>query len=161
MYQANVDQLIRLYSPQRGGGANDGLLYYKSNYRRQRGAGLGSIFGAIAKRLIPFAKNILWPATQKYVLPRAQEAIKGVTEDIFAGKNVAQSLKEHGKEAIKGIGSDVLTQSGSGRRRKRTRSRAAIKRKRQSISRAPKRKRQSTTKRRKSTKINLRGPLFQ
>ena len=152
MYQANVDQLIRLYSPQRGGGANDGLLYYKSDYRRQRGAGLGSIFGAIAKRLIPFAKNFLWPATQKYVLPRAQEAIKGVTEDIFAGKNVAQSLKDHGKEAIKGIGSDVLNQSGSGRQRKRTRSRVVAKRKRISVSkkRAPKKK--------KSTKITY--PIF-
>lgn len=112
--------MIRLYTPQVGKGHDDGLTFYRSSYRRQRGAGLGSIFGSIARRLIPFAKNFLLPAAQKYILPHATEAAKNIADDIFAGKNVKQTLKQHGKTAIKGIGDQFLGQSGSGRKRKRT-----------------------------------------
>lgn len=120
MYSADVNAMIRLYTPQVGSGHDDGLTFYRSNYRRQRGAGLGSIFGSLARRLIPFAKNFLLPAAQKYILPHATEAAKSIADDIFSGKNVKQSLKEHGKTAIKGIGNQLLSQSGSGRKRKRS-----------------------------------------
>ncbi len=120
MYHIDENTLMRLYNPQVGSGHDDGLTFYRSNYRRQRGAGLGSIFGSIARRLIPFARNFLLPAAKKYVLPHATEAVKNIADDIFSGKNVKQSLKEHGKTAIKGIGSNILSQSGSGRKRKRS-----------------------------------------
>ncbi|CAL8140266.1 unnamed protein product [Orchesella dallaii] len=120
MYQVDINQLARLYSPQSGRGLDD-LQFYKSSYRRQRGNGLGGIFGSIAKRLIPFAKNILWPAAKKYVLPHAQEAVKNIAGDIISGRNVKESIKERGSSAIKGIGDQIMTQSGSGRSRKRKR----------------------------------------
>lgn len=119
MYQADVNQLVRLYNPQVGRGLDDGLVYYKSSYKRQRGAGLGSILGSIARRLIPIAKNILWPAAKKYVLPHAAKAAKQVAGDIISGRNVKESIKDHGKEALKGIGEQIINQSGSGRKRRR------------------------------------------
>jgi hypothetical protein len=119
MNSPDVNAMIRLYTPQVGSGHDDGLTFYRSNYRRQRGAGLGSIFGSIARRLIPFARNFLLPAAEKYVLPHAKEAVKNIAGDILSGKNVKQSFKEHGKTAIKGIGNKILSQSGSGRKRKR------------------------------------------
>lgn len=119
MYQADVNQLVRLYNPQVGRGLDDGLVYYKSSYKRQRGAGLGSILGSIARRLIPIARNILWPAAKKYVLPHATAAAKQVAGDVLSGRNVKESIKDHGKQALKGIGEQIISQSGSGRHRRR------------------------------------------
>lgn len=119
----DVNDLARLYSPQTGRGADDGLSFYKSSYRRQRGAGLGSVLGAIARRLIPIAKNILWPAAKKYVLPHAAHAAKQIAGDVLTGRNVKESLKEHGKGALKEIGKEITSQSGSGRSKRSTKSR--------------------------------------
>ncbi len=118
MYQADVTQLVRLYNPQVGRGMDDGLVYYKSSYKRQRGAGLGSILGSLARRLIPIAKNILWPAAKKYVLPHAASAAKQFAGDVLSGRNVKESIKDHGKQALKGIGEQIINQSGSGRKRR-------------------------------------------
>lgn len=123
MYQVNVNDLARLYSPQTGRGADSGLAFYKSSYKRQRGAGLGSVLGAIARTLIPIARNILWPAAKKYVLPHATEAARQVAGDVLSGRNVKESLKEHGKGALKGIGKQIISQSGKGRGRRSTKSR--------------------------------------
>ena len=115
----DVNQFIKfLTRQQRGGGLDNDLLYYKSNYNRQRGAGLGSILGSIAKHLIPFAKNILWPTAKKYVLPHAKTAALGFTDDLLEGRNFGQSLKERGTEVIKGATQQLRDQSGSGRRKR-------------------------------------------
>ncbi len=119
MYHADVKDFIRLYSPQTGRGADDGLVFYKSSYKRQRGSGLGGVLGAIARRLIPIAKNILWPAAKKYVLPHASAAAKQLAGDVLSGRNVKESIKHRGRDALKGIGDTIVTQSGSGRKRKR------------------------------------------
>jgi len=123
MYQVDVNELTRLYSPQTGRGADDSLAFYKSSYKRQRGAGLGSVLGAIARTLIPIARNILWPATKKYVLPHATEAAKHFAGDVLSGRNIKESLKEHGKEALKGIGTQITSQSGKGRGKRSNKSR--------------------------------------
>jgi hypothetical protein len=86
------------------------------------GAGLGGIFGAIARRLIPFAKN--------YLLPHAAKAARNVTSDLLAGKSsFKESFKTHGLGALKGVGQQFLDQTGSGRRRrkKQTKKLAAVK----------------------------------
>lgn len=130
MYQVDENALARLYSPQTGRGADDGLVFYKSSYKRQRGAGLGSVLGAIARTLIPIARNILWPAAKKYVLPHATEAARQVAGDVLSGRNVKESFKEHGKGALKGIGAQILSQSGKGRSKRSTKPRkrkAAVK----------------------------------
>nr|DAC81376.1 TPA_asm: cupiennin [Orchesella springtail adintovirus] len=137
MYQVDIDQLTRLYSPQKGRGLDDGLQFYKSSYRRQKGAGLGGIFGSIARHLIPFAKNVLFPAAKKYLAPHAKIAARSLAGDILSGRNVRESIKDRGSTAIKGIGHDILNQSGTGRTRKRkinklaqlARKRKAVKRK--------------------------------
>lgn len=120
MYQLDVNELARLYNPQTGRGLDSGLSFYKSSYKRQRGAGLGAVLGSIARKLIPIAKNILWPAAKKYVLPHASIAAKQLASDVFSGRNVKESLKHRGSDALKGIGDSILTQSGSGRKRKRS-----------------------------------------
>lgn len=102
-------------------GRGDDLLYYKTNYRRQRGGGLGSILGAIAKKLIPFSKQVLWPAAKKFILPHARTAALGLAEDVMDGKNFRDSFKEQGKQAIKASVQQFKNQSGSGRHRKRKR----------------------------------------
>lgn len=119
MYHTNVNDFMRLYNPQTGRGAGDGLVFYKSSYKRQRGAGLGAVFGAIARRLIPIAKNILWPAAKKYVLPHASLAAKQLASDVLSGRNVKESIKHRGQDALKEIGDSIVAQSGSGRKRKR------------------------------------------
>ena len=131
MYQQQqVNDLVKFYTrQQRGGGSDDDLLYYRSNYRRQRGAGLGSILGSIAKRLIPFAKSVLWPAAKKYVLPHAKTAALGFTEDLLEGKNLKQSLKSRGTDVIKGTTQQLRDQSGSGRQKRNTRKAKPYKRK--------------------------------
>ena len=100
------------------------MLYYKSNYRRQRGGGLGSILGAIARKLIPFSKQILWPAAKKYILPHAQTAAID-----FAGDVIRESFKGHGKKAIKASVEQFKDQSGSASQRKRKRSQTLKKKK--------------------------------
>jgi len=141
MYQhADVSDFLRLYNPQIGRGLDDELSFYKSSYKRQRGAGLGAIFGSIARTLLPFAKNYLLPAAKNYLLPAAksyalshgQQAIKGIASDVLSGRNVRETIKEHGQSALKGlkeygqsalkgIGEQFRNQSGSGRRTKRKR----------------------------------------
>jgi len=98
-----------------------GLKYYRSSVARQRGAGLGAIFGAVARHLIPFAKDFILPITKKYVAPRALEAIKHVGDD-YMNTDVPfrQSLKDNSIKALKNMGKDIwFGQSGSGRGRKR------------------------------------------
>lgn len=100
------------------------------------GAGLGGIFGAIAKHLIPFA--------QKYILPHAVNAVRNVTSDAIAGKSsLKDSLKTHGLGALKGVRQQILDQTGSGRRprKKSTQKRVVAKAKQQ-----PKVKKNSKTK---------------
>lgn len=125
-----VAELEKYYTrQQRGRGLEDDLPFYSSSYKRQRGGGLGSLFGALAKRLIPFAKNILWPAAKKYVLPHATSAALALTDDILEGKNVGSSIKERGVEAIKGATQQYREQSGSGRQRRSISRKRAPKRK--------------------------------
>lgn len=92
-----------------GAGMEPGLLMYRPNLHRQHGHGLGSFFGRIFQMLVPFAKNTL--------LPHAANAVKNVVTDFAEGKDVKQSLKRNAFGVFKGVGTDVLNQSGSGKPR--------------------------------------------
>jgi len=98
-----------------------GLRFYRASVARQRGAGLGAVFGAVARHLIPFAKNYVLPITQKYIAPHALEAIKHIGDDYMGGKiPIRQSLKNNSIQALKNVGKHLwYGQSGSGRGRKR------------------------------------------
>lgn len=96
---------------QLGGSLESGLLVYRPNLRRQHGHGLGSFFGRVFQRIMPYA--------QKYVFPHAKTALSNVTKDILEGKDIKESLKSNTKSALKGVANQVLDQSGSGRRGKK------------------------------------------
>ena len=115
-----VEVFKKLYSPQRqqSGGSGEGLQYYRSTYRRQRGEGLGSIFGSLARRIIPFVKSHIVPLAKKYILPHAHKGVTDLVSDVFEGKNVKQSVKERGRQVFKDISSPGNHQSGGGRKRK-------------------------------------------
>ena len=93
----------------------DGSVYFKANQIRQRGHGIGGIFGSIIRRILPFLS--------KHVVPFAKTALKNVAVDVLDGnRNLTDSLSEHGVSALKGVGQSILSQSGSGIRRKRKQS---------------------------------------
>jgi len=97
-----------------------GLAYYRPSTLRQRGSGLGGVFGSVLRSLIPFARNYILPAAKKFVLPHAEEAIGRIAGDIINGRSdIRDSIKSNGMTALKKIGKSVLDQSGSGRSRKR------------------------------------------
>lgn len=98
---------------QHGGSLQPGLLMFRPNIRRQHGMGLGGFFSKMFKKLIPFAKSVL--------LPHAVTAARNIADDYLEGKDVKASLKSNALGAIKGVGQQVLDQSGSGRRRGRKR----------------------------------------
>jgi hypothetical protein len=112
VYHCNLreEDFFKLYHPQRGGAY--GTPFFKSNIGRQRGSGIGGIFGAIRRTLLPLFS--------KYVLPHARTALRNVAIDLLDSKRpVKETLKDHGVKALKGIGQDIINQSGSGRGRKR------------------------------------------
>ena len=112
----DMELFFRKLPVQYGGAATMDRPMFFAGVRRQRGAGIGGIFGTLARRLLPFAK--------KYILPHALEAVKNVASDLSEGKNFKQSLKQNGIGALKSAGNQILNQSGSGFRRKKTKSKS-------------------------------------
>jgi hypothetical protein len=110
-YDISEQDLLSIYDPrlqQEGFGE-----YYRANLPRQRGSGFGSFFKSIGRFLLPLVR--------RHVLPHALSTAKNVMGDVLEGKNVGESLKEHGLEGIKEVGRSLLdSQSGSGLKRKRS-----------------------------------------
>ncbi|CAG7833314.1 unnamed protein product, partial [Allacma fusca] len=80
--------------------------------RRQRAAGLGALFGAMAQHLMPFAR--------KYIVSNSTKALTNSAPDLLTGeRNFEESLKSNSMNALKGIGRDYLNQKGKGKRRKK------------------------------------------
>ena len=103
----NPESFFELYNPQKGGS----LLAYKSSFTRQKGHGIGGIFGAIASRLIPIVQKLL-----PHVLPHAKTAVTNIANDVLTGRHsLKDSMKANAKEALKGVGRSLINQSGSGR----------------------------------------------
>jgi len=108
-----VDEFYKLYVPQYGGTLDNELGFYRPTFVRQRGAGFGSFLMNIGRKLIPFAKQ--------YILPHAKNALKTVALDVLDNNaNLKDSLKKNSIEALKAAGREIVHQSGSGRKRKRT-----------------------------------------
>lgn len=143
---------FKLYNPQIGG-AYDTLPYYASSVRNQRGAGIGGIFGAIGRRLLPLIRNVLLPAAKKHVLPAAKAAFKNVANDVLSGEqSLGNSFKKHSIAALKQAGNSLVNQSGSGirkRRRKRSTKRAIKHYKKRKIVKNKKKKRKTRSRKNK------------
>jgi len=117
----NDQNFVAYTHPQFG----SGLAYYRPTVLRQRGSGLGGIFGSVIRSLIPFTRKYILPAAKKFVLPHAEEAIGRITGDIINGRtNIRDSIKSNSMTALRKIGKSVLDQSGNGRPRKRKHSTA-------------------------------------
>ncbi len=88
----------------------------------QRGNGLGSFFGRLFRAILPVAKRV-GKSALKNVGREALHMGSNVIGDLSKGRNIKQSLKQHGIKAgqnlIKGAASSMNNQSG-GRIGKRT-----------------------------------------
>lgn len=79
---------------------------------RQRGGGIGSVLGGIAKYALPLL--------MKYVFPHARNAALSTISDVAVNKeSIKNSLKKNGIGFLKNVGAEVLnsvsnSQSGSG-----------------------------------------------
>lgn len=69
--------------------------------RFQRGHGLGNILGRIFRTVLPFLKR---------VAPVALRTGAQVVEDVTSGRNVQESIKERGREAIQPLVERTLPQ---------------------------------------------------
>jgi hypothetical protein len=136
---------------QTGGAMLPSGQFYFAGSRRQRGAGLGGIFGTIARAIIPFAK--------KYILPNAINAVQNIAADVTNGRNLKDAIKINSVSALKTMGRQYLSQTGSGKRaRKRsagktkTQKACQFKRKKIAIKKKPKRKNKKTSRKSKGRK---------
>jgi hypothetical protein len=134
-------EFSEIYSPQFGGA----LPAYKASYLRQKGAGIGGVFGAIARFLMPYVSKAL-----PIVAQHAKSAIRNIATDVVnSSQPFKVSLKSNAIGALKGIGKDLLDQSGSGLRRRR------VKRKRPSkaVKKKTKRRKKQVGRKRKPRKV--------
>lgn len=113
----DVELFFRKLPTQHGAGVMMERPLFFAGVRRQRGAGIGGIFGTLARKLLPFAK--------KYILPNALDAVKNIATDLSDGKNFRDSLKENAFAALKSTGDQIFNQSGSGMRGRKTGGRTA------------------------------------
>jgi hypothetical protein len=106
------------------------MLFHRGAYH-QRGRGLGSMFAGLARTVFPIlkslGKSIISSPTTKEILKSAKKsAINAgldLAADTLSGKNIKQSVKHRGSEAVKRVGNTVSQQ---------------IKRKREPTQRQPK-----------------------
>ena len=104
-----------------------------SGSRRQRG---GGILGSLAKMAMPVLKTV-----GKAALGEAVGFAKDVAGDIAQGRNVGQSLKQHGLKRLKNTAMTSLsnivgkrsTPSGKRHARKKSRSQPPRKKRRQAL----------------------------
>lgn len=95
-----------LFTPQRG----QGRISIFHGIPRQRGHGIGSVIGMAMKYLLPFLSSPLGQTLQTSVLPAAADAASNIATDVIAGKNLKESVKTHGRHAVKRV-------TGLGKRR--------------------------------------------
>lgn len=95
--------------------SGNGLPVFRG-YPGQRGHGLGSILGGLWRRALPFLKQGL-----AFFGKQALNTGSQIATDVSAGKNVVDSVKERVSEKINEYVPGFLSQTGTGRRRRRTR----------------------------------------
>jgi hypothetical protein len=87
--------------------------------RMQRGYGIGGIFKSLARYAIPLLKQ-----GAKVVGKRALQVATEVGQDVLQGKNVRESVENHGGKVVKDFAEQgartLLRQTGHGRKRRRS-----------------------------------------
>lgn len=144
------------FKPVQLGGSvlRDNRVFFRG-VRRQRGSGLGGIFGTFARSFIPFAT--------KYIIPHAKTAIREIASDVLGnGRNFKDSVKQRGLAALKNLGRDIVNQKGSGRRKKNNKnSRRGNKLKKLNLKLKSKRKLKKVLKRTKKSKKSKKSKKTQ
>jgi len=103
----------------RGGGLDD-IQTFKSPVIYQRGAGILSILGGIARKAIPFIV--------RNVLPPALNMGSRVLDDVSSGKKkIRESLREHGLAALSDVGNRVMRGGQRKTKRKKTKKKSTEK----------------------------------
>src|SRR5258705_10644126 len=133
----------RFYTHQAGHGLP---IYSGSDY--QRGHGLGSLFGSLARAAIPLLKD-----GAKYVGKKLLSTGMSVADDMVSGESLRGSLKRRGVDAVDSVRSDAIKrfcpQQGGGRRRRRRRRKQPIKKRGTKKRRVVRRKKQPKKQHRK------------
>jgi hypothetical protein len=118
--------------------------FYRANVRRQKGYGLGGIFGTLARHILPFVKRHVWP--------HAKQALKDIAVDTVVNRvPIKEAVKKRGIGALKAAGSSVLNQSGKGRRRRKRKKKSTAKKGK--TSKSKKRRKLSKKKKPKSSQV--------
>ena len=74
---------------------------------RQRGGGLGSVLGGIAKYAIPLI--------QRYIMPHAKSATLSTFADIASGGEIKQALKRNGLKFLNDVGNKFIERGQIGK----------------------------------------------
>ena len=96
---------------QYGSGFNDYPVY--RSVSRQYGNGLGSIFKAALRTVVPILKPLAKVGIQSAKKVAKDQGVKAL-KDIVAGRNVKQVLKQRGKSALKSFGQSSIDQFAPG-----------------------------------------------
>ena len=96
---------------QYGSGFNDYPVY--RGVSRQYGNGLGSIFKAALRTVVPILKPLAKVGIQSAKKVAKDQDVKAL-KDIVAGRNVKQVLKQRGKSALKSFGQSSIDQFAPG-----------------------------------------------
>ena len=96
---------------QYGSGFNDYPVY--RGVSRQYGNGLGSIFKAALRTVVPILKPLAKVGFQSAKKVAKDQGVKAL-KDIVAGRNVKQVLKQRGKSALKSFGQSSIDQFAPG-----------------------------------------------
>jgi hypothetical protein len=131
---ASRDMVLDYYTKQSGGG-----IPHFEGYRGQRGHGLGSILSGLWRSAVPILKRGL-----TFFLPAALRTGAKIANDVADGRSFMDSAKSRVSERINEYAPGLLPQSGTGRRRRRSK----VSRKRK-----PRGKKTSATKRTKLSDI--------
>ena len=83
----------------RGGKLSD-IRYLRNPRVYQRGSGILSFLGGLARKTIPFLIQ--------HILPEAGNLYRNVGRDLNEGKSVRIAMKKHGINALKNVGKRLL-----------------------------------------------------
>ena len=85
--------------------------YYQGQIR-QKGSGLGGVFSALGRHIIPLLKNTALPLLKsqaKRLAPTLAKSGIGLVSDIVKKKNLKSALKARGKNLGRALGRNLMT----------------------------------------------------
>lgn len=105
------------------------------------GTGLGNILGSLARTITPFMKSIGRSAL-KSAKKHAVNSSLQIATDLMSGSSLKETLKKRGRNALKGLGEDMIqsvtphSAGGVRKKRRRTASKSRTNTKRRKIDRS-------------------------